>query len=403
MTNHNSPFQSFWMGGYECTDQLNSSGNRVDLINTTHHLTRLDDDYNDIKAFGITTVREGIRWSQVEKVPYQYDFSTVSMMLDVGSAFGIQQIWDICHFGYPDDLSPLHPHFTERFVGICAAFVEFYRSRCPTGELIVTPINEVSFISWLGGDAAGTSPWCTNQGWRVKYALMRAYIAGIKAMKEIDPGIRILTTEPIVNIVPPLFATEEEIDQAAKVHLEQFQALDILAGYICPELGGSPDLLDLLGFNYYYNNQWVIGFNEFLPWRNEEPDPRWRPLSELLIDAYHRYNKPVLLTETSHPKEDRPLWIDFIGQECLKVKQHNVPFFGVCLYPIIDRPDWDNLSYWHQSGLWDEEHLEDGTSVRVLNEPYAEALRESQALLEGNLSLTSTNDVSTTQLAAQVS
>ncbi|MDT3405328.1 amine oxidase [Mucilaginibacter terrae] len=376
-----SPFQSFWMGGYECTDQLNTVGDRVDLINTTHHLSRLNSDYNDIKDFGITTVREGIRWSYVEKQPYHYDFSVVKTMLVQGKANGIQQIWDICHFGYPDDLSPLHPHFTKRFVGVCGAFVEFYRALYPTDTLIVTPINEVSFISWLGGEAAGTTPYCTGQGWTIKYALMRAYIAGIKAMKEIDPGIRILTTEPIVNIVPPLYATQAEIEEAARVHDEQYQALDILVGRICPELGGSPDMLDLMGVNFYYNNQWVVGFNEFLPWLNEEEDPRWRPLSKLLTEAYNRYNKPIVLTETSHPKEDRPLWIDFISKQCFKVLQQGVPFWGICLYPIIDRPDWDNLTHWHQSGLWDEVHLEDGTSVRILNEPYAKALRNSQRLI----------------------
>jgi beta-glucosidase/6-phospho-beta-glucosidase/beta-galactosidase len=385
--NNVNPFQSFWMGGFECTDQLNSSGNRVDLINSTHHLNRLESDYNLIKNHGITTVREGIRWSQVEKQPYQYDFSTVKMMLNRGKNNGIQQIWDICHFGYPDDLSPLHPHFTKRFVGVCCAFVEFYMQELPGETLIVTPINEVSFISWLGGEAAGTTPYCINNGWAVKYALMRAYIAGIKAMKAINPAVRILTTEPIVNIIPPLIATDEEIAAAAKAHEEQYQAIDILAGYICPELGGSPDLLDMLGFNFYYNNQWEVGFNAFLPWLNEEEDLRWRPLSDLLTEAYNRYNRPIVLTETSHPEEDRPLWIKFIGEQCHKVIQNGIPFWGVCLYPIIDRPDWDDLMNWHRSGLWDEEFQADGTSVRVLYQPYADALHEAQQFIKDDLQL----------------
>jgi hypothetical protein len=239
----------------------------------------------------------------------------------------------------------------------------------------------VSFLSWLGGEDAGTSPYCTGNGWAVKYALMRAYIEGIKALKTVDPNIRILTTEPLVNIIPHLQATDAEIDQAARAHEDQYQTLDILAGYICPELGGSPELLDILGFNFYYNNQWVVGFNEFLPWLNEENDPRWRPLSDLLTEAYQRYNCPIALTETSHPGEDRPLWIDFITKECHTLRQQGIPFWGICLYPIIDRPDWDDLSYWHKSGLWDEEHAADDTSVRVLYQPYANALRQAQELI----------------------
>ena len=70
-TVNNNPFQSFWMGGFECTDQLNSSGYRVDLLNVTKHLIQIHEDYQRLVSFGITTVREGIRWSQVEQRPYR--------------------------------------------------------------------------------------------------------------------------------------------------------------------------------------------------------------------------------------------------------------------------------------------------------------------------------------------
>ena len=384
MSNDKNPFRSFWMGGFECADHLNKHGNRVDFLNITHHLTRINDDYKQLGPFNIATVREGIRWSYVEKSPYQYDFSTVKKMLASGKANHIQQVWDICHFGFPADLTPFHPHFANRFTSLCRAFVKFYRKECPDETLIITPINEVSFLSWLGGEDSGTTPYCTGRGWQVKYALMEAYIMGIYAMKEIDPGIRILTTEPLVNMVPPLLASQQDIEKAAYSHQTQFQSLDILAGTMCPELGGSPELLDLLGFNFYYNNQWVNNDDElrFLPWQNKGNDPRWKPMSELIAYAYERYNgRPVVITETSHPEEDRDLWIKFIGDECKKILNMNIPLLGVCLYPIIDRPDWDDLNDWHHSGLWDEKIITDEKSERVLNVPYSEALIAVQTLL----------------------
>ncbi len=81
-----NPFHSFWMAGYECTDQQNAFGNRVDFLPLTGHLQRLDEDYRDLAPFGIRTVREGIRWSQVEKSPYRYDWETVGVLLDAGRA-----------------------------------------------------------------------------------------------------------------------------------------------------------------------------------------------------------------------------------------------------------------------------------------------------------------------------
>src|SRR5919107_143812 len=136
----NNPFSSFWMGGYECSDKLNAFGHRVDLLNESGHLQLIDHDYQLLSQFNIRTVREGIRWSHVETRPYHYDWSTVKYMLERGKANGIQQIWDICHFGFPDDLTPLHPMFARRFAAICRAFVLFYRSIEPDKTLIVTPI-----------------------------------------------------------------------------------------------------------------------------------------------------------------------------------------------------------------------------------------------------------------------
>jgi len=375
-----NPFHSFWMAGYECTDKLNAFGNRVDFLNITAHLELIDEDYENLTGFNIKTVREGIRWSQVEKKPYEYDWSVVKQMIAAGQKKGIQQIWDLCHFGFPDDLTPLHPMFARRFAALCRAFIHFYRSIVPNGTLIVTPINEVSFLSWLGGDARGTSPYCINMGWEVKYYLMRAYIEGIAAIKEIDPSVRILTTEPLVNMVPPLNATTQQITEAASQHENQYQVLDMLSGKICPELGGSTEYLDILGFNYYYNNQWVHGTGEFLPWANEVPDCRWRSFSSLMQECYNRYNRPVVLSETSHPGEHRPNWIERIGKETVLLLKHNIPIWGICLYPVIDRPDWDQLESWHQSGLWDAE-INNGRPYRVLHKPYAEALLRTQWLI----------------------
>ncbi|MEJ7587978.1 MAG: amine oxidase [Ferruginibacter sp.] len=371
------------MAGFECTDKLNAFGNRVDLVNTTGHLQLIDQDYQQLSMFNMGTVREGIRWSQVERSPYQYDWSVVERMIISGKNHNIQQVWDLCHFGFPDDLTPLHPMFARRFAALCRAFVNFYRSIDPDGTLIVTPINEVSFLSWLGGDVKGTSPYCYGQGWEVKYGLMKAYIEGVEALKEVDPGIRILTTEPLVNIVPPRFAIPEHIQKAASFHDDQFQVTDMLSGRMCPELKGKPEYIDILGYNYYYNNQWSAFHHEFLQW-TDSLDDRFIPLHKLLIAAHERYNCPVVITETSHPKEDRPLWIKMIVNECSLALGKGLPLWGVCWYPIIDRPDWDNLDIWHQSGVWDGEFIP-GNLHRVLHVPSAQALIEGQASLQRSL------------------
>lgn len=384
---HN-PFSSFWMAGFECTDQLNAFGHRVDILKETGHLELIDQDYQRLKPFNITTVREGIRWTHVETRPYHYDWSTVKIVLERGKANRVQQLWDICHFGFPDDLTPLHPLFARRFAALCRAFVKFYRSFDASGTLIVTPINEVSFLSWLGGDVAGTSPYCRANGWQVKYALMRAYIEGVAAMREEDPSIKILTTEPLINAVPELNASPERIEQALMWHNFQYQAVDILSGFMSPELGGKPEYVDIVGLNFYYLNQWEIDVWKPLIWKDSPPDPRWMPLRDLYTEVYDRYQKPIVLTETSHPKEDRPQWMNMIAEETAAAIEQGIPLYGICIYPIIDRPDWDDLTKWHNAGLWDAVLHENAPPERVLYEPYAEALSEGQELIDEALKQT---------------
>ncbi len=378
-----NPFSSFWMAGFECTDKLNVFGNRVDFVNVTGHLQLLDEDYKRLLPFNMRTIREGIRWSETEKRPYQYDWNVAEKMMQCAKANGISILWDMCHFGFPDDLTPLHPHFAKRFTAFCSAFVKFYRSKVPDGSLVVTPINEVNFLSWLGGEAKGTTPYCTKQGWEVKYNLMRAYIEAVAAMRETDPSIRILTTEPLVNQVPPLNATEQQIAEAKKNHEFQYQAMDILCGRLAPELGGRPEYLDISGLNYYYNNQWISGTAQFLFWANNPPDPRWRPLRSLLTEAYDRYKRPIALTETSHCGIDRPNWMRFVAEECAAVLQQNIPLWGICQYPVIDRPDWDHFGPGLVCGLWDVD-WQNGLQ-RILHQPLANEFKESQALIENAL------------------
>lgn len=369
-----NPFKSFWMAGYECSDHINVYGNRIDMLKATGHLEQLDSDYAMLKPFGIATVREGIRWSVVERHPYQYDWTEVGKRIAIAAKQNIQVIYDLCHFGLPDDLTPLHPKLPERFSSLCESFVRYYKQVAPDEALILSPINEVSFLAWLGGEVSHTTPYCRGVGWQVKYHLMKAYIAGIKTIKAIDPAIRILTVEPIINVLP-----EEDSSEASKAVAElnenQFQCLDILCGQLCPELGGNSAYLDILGFDYYYDSRWHHPSNRIPDWRTYNHMPAFKPLHALLEQAYRRYQRPIILSETSHPTEDRPQWIHMITEECIKVLKAEVPFWGICIYPVLDRPDWNEMDHWHHPGLWD---ILDNSLERILYQPYARALKHCQ-------------------------
>ena len=353
-------FNSFFMGGFECADHINRSGKRINLLHETAHSEMVYMDYGLLAEAGIKTVREGICWSDIEKSPYSYDFAEVRWRMDAAKFFGIQQIWDLCHFGYPDDLVPTHPLFTDRFATLCLAFATFYKKHC-SSQLYVIPINEINFLSWHSGDMRGTVPFAVNSGFDIKYHLCKAAIEGIKILKREVPDCRILIIEPLISIHDNEFCPNPELMR--QINEYQYQAMDIIGGYMCPELGGDPSFLDILGFNYYYKNQWIYN-GPHVPWY-EECEPKTK-LSVLLEIAFRRYQRPIVLSETGHFGEDRAKWIRYVTDECKEALFNGVELEGVCIYPIIDRPDWDDLTYYCNCGIWDL----DREKNRIVHEPY---------------------------------
>ncbi len=376
---HNlGPFRSFWQAGYECADHPNCFGNRVDMLRITAHDTCVADDYIAIKQLGIATAREGIRWSHVERMPSQYDWAEVQNRIQVGQEQGVQQIWDLCHFGYPDYLSPLHPHFAGRFTDLCRAFASLWKE-VGTERLMVIPINEMSFISWLGGDVRGTVPYTWHNGFEVKYRLVMAFIQGTRAIKEILSDALVLSSEPLIHVFPQRgrVGTPHEIRGLRE---SQFQAMDMVTGRMCPELGGSPDVVDIMGFNFYYDNQWRHCEGRTC-WETDR-GTAWLKPSRLLMKAYRRYGKPFFISETSHLGTGRGEWLEYMADECQTVINRGGDLRGVCLYPILDRPDWDHLHQWHNSGMWDLVPQGEEPPKRVLCEHYAQSLQKVQHALK---------------------
>lgn len=361
-------FNTFFMGGYECADHINRSGERINLLKETQHDSRVVEDYELLSSIEIKTVREGICWSAVEVVPGVFDFSEVLNRMQAAEEFGIQQIWDLIHFGYPDGLYPTHPHFCDRFKALCFSFALFYKQNSKQ-ELYVVPINEISFLSWHSGDVRGTVPFAVNSGWDIKYHLCKAAILGIQTLKQVDPDCVIILVEPLIKVHGDGIATESHVHD---LNEHQFQAMDIIAGRMCPELGGSEEYLDILGFNYYWNCQWTVNDAPLL-WPETDENKR-TSLAELLQMAYSRYHKPLFLSETGHFGSGRVEWLEEITAQCLDAKKMGVDLNGICIYPVTDRPDWDNLTSYSNCGIWDL----DIDRERIGHQGYIDAVKGAQ-------------------------
>jgi hypothetical protein len=133
--------------------------------------------------------------------------------------------------------------------------------------------------------------------------------------------------------------------------------------------------LDIIGLNYYPNNQWYHG-GATIPIGHHA----YRPLHDLLLEAHRRYGRPLLIAETGAEGCGRAAWLHYVASEVERAIEHSIPVEGICLYPILDYPGWENGRLCRVGLLSAADQAE-----RALFEPLARELRRQQEIMEAAL------------------
>ena len=284
---------------------------------------------------GINTVREGLRWHLIENSPGRYNWSTFVAMIRQSRRCGIQVIWDFCHYGCPDHVDVWSPAFVESFTRFAAGAARVLRDE-EDGAPIICPINEISFWAWAGGEVGYMAPLALRRGAELKRQLARASIGAIEAVRAISPSARILFAEPAIHVAAK--SPRGTHRGAARARsLSQFEAFDLICGRREPDIGGKPEYLDIVGLNYYPYNQW-IHMGATIPFGSHA----FRPFRDMVMEVHQRYDRPILIAETGAEGAARPSWLHYVSGEVRAARSQGVPVIGICLYPIVDYPGWDN-------------------------------------------------------------
>ena len=358
-------FQSFFMGGFECSTHRNQRGNRLDLIASTCHDKFARADYSRMMEIGMETARDGLRWHLIEKEPYKYDFSSAENQVRAARETGIQIIWDLFHYGYPDDLDIFSDAFPERFARFTRASTKYLMENF--GEnLFLCPVNEISFFSWAAAEVGVFYPFAKRRGHKLKRQLIRTAVQAIKEIKAICPPARIVLTDPAIHVVPKndSYAAKRAAESYRQA---QFEAFDMLSGKTEPELGGKPEFLDIIGLNYYFHNQWRYPSRRKIPLGHKD----YRPLNEILREYHERYNRPLFIAETGIEDDQRPVWFRYVAEQTEIAHFAGIPVGGVCLYPIVNHPGWADNRHCH-NGLWDYCNSKGG---REIYQPLADEIK----------------------------
>ncbi len=313
------------------------------------------------------------------------DLSDVSRLARMGQEMGLTQIWDLMHYGYPDDLDPLArpSDFIERFAHYAGAVATTILCAGPGhGPRYYTTINEISYYAWAAGDVGYMAPFGRGHAGELKRVLVQAAIAGIDAIWAVDPEAIMVNVDPLVRLHPPVERPDLQPQADFFNSYVVTEAFDMLCGRVSPELGGSRNHLGILGFNFYSTNQWTIPTPDCPQRFLEVDDPRWIPLHTMLGELQARYNGPLLLAETGSSGDARPAWISYLADEARACLADGVALAGICLYPVITSPDWEDPTAFFDGGLFDVAADVDGTLRRYLLSEVASALRTAQAELD---------------------
>jgi beta-glucosidase/6-phospho-beta-glucosidase/beta-galactosidase len=369
-------FHSFFLGGFECSTHRLHNGKRLDLVHATRHDKFAVSDFRLLQRHGIYSAREGLRWHLIEAQPNHFDFSSAQTIIDAACETGTQIIWDLWHYGWPDDIDIFSQKFVSRFSAFARAAAEQLSERIDAP--LICPINEISFFSWAGGDGGIFNPFARNRGNEMKRQLVRATVGSIQAMRQINPRIKFFHIDPMIHVLAKN-PTPENRAAANAYHRSQYEAYDMIAGRQSPELGGQEDLIDVVGVNYYIHNQWTYpgeGGSMIVP-----SDRRYRHVRDLLQATFEHYRKPLFVAETGIEDETRPAWLRYLCNEVFAAIANGVPVHGVCLYPIVNHPGWDDDRHCY-NGLLD---YADESGHREVFEPLATELARQQQFAEAAL------------------
>ena len=341
-------FKSFLMGGFECSTHKRRDGIRLDVIAATGHDQHAAADYRQLANHGLRTVRDGMRWHLIEQRRGQLDFASLLPMVQAARDTNTQVIWDLFHYGWPNWIDVWAPGFAERFAAFARAVATVLRDESDDVPWWC-PVNEISFFAWIAGDVGGFNPFAHGRGGELKVQLVRAAIAATEALREVDPRARFICAEPLICVFPK--SPKPGDTAAAAAYTEaQFEAVDMLTGRLRPDLGGQPHYLDHYGANYYVANQWRDGGSTIPPGHHD-----YRALQYLLADIHARYGCPLLVAETGTEGGFRAAWLHYVADQVAAAIAAGVPVNGLCLYPILSHPGWDDERRC-PNGLFDASH-----------------------------------------------
>ena len=374
-----------WVLGIEdtCVYPVDPDATALDEHELTGHSDNWRADLTLARSLGATAVRYGVSWPLVHTAPEVFDWTVLDEVVPFAvDELGLTIVADLVHYGTPRWLpgsfaDPGYPAAIESFAG---AFAERYRRWVSHFTPLNEPVTTASFCGLRGIWPPHRTGW---DGWvAVAVPIAEGMVRAVEAIRHAHPDPTIVHVEAATVVDTDERGLDDHADLLRAVG---WLPTDLMMGRVSAshpmhawllEHGANDEVLswleqhaivpDLMGVNYYPDLSprrltTVEGSVAQLSY------DRWSAgLGESIRAFAHRYDLPIVITETSIEGDDavRERWLRDSVAEMRSLVAEGLDLRGYTWWPLFDFVDWS----WAAGGSNVEEFIVarvavDGTTV----------------------------------------
>ena len=325
---------------------------RLDEYELTQHYQFWREDLDLVARSGADSLRWGIPWYLVEPEPGRFAWDWTDLVVGRMAELGLVCIVDLMHYGTPLWLenSFLHPDYPKLVAEYAAAAADRYRDLLH----VWTPLNEPIVNAIYCGEKGLWPPYLVGQhGFTAVLAQLAEGICRTQA------SICDIQLDACFVHVDAGFRYEgDAVPLPLDVLLERrFLALDLVTGRVNQEHplagrlvgNGFPEarlawlrdhavVPDVVGVNYYPAFTTV----RYDAGEAHPVEAGTAGLADLLRLYYRRYQRPLMVTETSRAGtvEERRAWLRDSLACVVALRTGGMPLVGYTWFPFTALVDW---------------------------------------------------------------
>jgi beta-glucosidase/6-phospho-beta-glucosidase/beta-galactosidase len=367
---------------------------RVDQMEACGHYRHWRRDFELVQEMGIKFLRYGPPLHTTYLGDGRYDWAFADETFSELHRLDIIPIVDLCHFGVPDWMGDFqNPDFPRLFAKYARAFAE----RFPWVQLY-TPVNEM----FICASFSARYGW-----WNEELQSDRAFVTALKHLVKAN----VLAMGEILQVNQAAIFIQSEsseyfhaenpgaIKPAEILNNVRFLSLDLNYGkrvqsemydYLmdngmtreeyhffldCPHKANC-----VLGNDYYVTNEHRVCADG-----STRASGEVFGYAEITRQYYHRYNLPVMHTETNLVEgptgHEAVNWLWKQWANVMRVRNDGVPILGFTWYSLTDQVDWDSAlreqnGHINPLGLYDLDR-----NIRAVGTAYKKLIRDWQNVL----------------------